>query len=256
MENGTIDTRAISERPTSKNYFSELGHLFDYSDRTQAFLEQVHFEIDQAPDGITVLDVGCGHGIALSSDPQFQIGERVGVYWGVEPDREVVPPDCFDRVWMTSLEDAEIPEASVDLAYSQMVLEHVLDPEPFLRKIERILKPGGVFVSLTVNADSTFARMASTCHRLGIQELALRIARGKQMVEEYHYPAVYRMCNERSLRTLITKCNLQGLKLGYLEADEWLVYFPRGTRWMGKILTRIFQRRVKNYSWLMVRIEK
>ncbi|MDZ4847962.1 MAG: class I SAM-dependent methyltransferase [Pirellulaceae bacterium] len=239
-----------------RNFFTVAGHLHTYRDRTQAFLQQLHYELAQCGTGSTALDVGCGHGIALDNKPQYQIAKKVGTYWGVEPDTGVTSPDCFHRVWSSTLEDADIPESSVDVAYSQMVLEHVMDPEPFLEKISKILKPGGVFLSLTVNAHSTFARIASTCHRLGIQDMVLRVARGKQLVEDYHYPAVYKMTSQAYLETVAPRYGLEEINVAYLEADEWLVYFPKGTRWFGNLLTKTLQRRVKNYSWLMVKLRK
>lgn len=240
----------------SFNYFSKPGHFKTYTDRTKVFLDQLHYELDGMGPDRTVLDIGCGHGIALSQDPQFKIARQSGTYWGIEPDTGVQAASCFDRVWMASLEEADIPESSVDLAYSQMVLEHVTDPLPFLKKLAFVLKPNGVFLSITVNAKSTFARIASTCLKLKIQDIVLAIARGRQVVEDYHYPAVYRMCSEDVLKRLTKEVGISKLDVTFLEADEWLVYFPKGTRWAGDILTRVFQRRVKNYSWMLVRMTK
>lgn len=239
-----------------RDYFTKRGHLHSYENRTQAFLEQLHFELDQRSNDITVLDVGCGHGIALDHQPQFEIAKRVGTYWGVEPDKSVTPPSCFHRVWSSSLEDADIPPQSVDIAYSQMVLEHVMEPEPFLQKIAQVLKPGGIFLSLTVNADSTFARIAKFCHALRIQDLVLRIARGKQLVEDYHYPAVYKMTSQRYLNHTCPRFGLNQIDIAFLEADEWMVYFPTGTRWLGSVLTHTLQRHESAYSWLLVRMRK
>lgn len=236
------------------DYFSVPGHFKTYSDRTDVFLDQLHFEIDRLGPKPTVLDVGCGHGIALRQEPQFEIAKRTGTYWGIEPDKSVTSASCFDRVWATSMEEADIPEASVDLVYSQMVLEHVLEPEPFLRAISKILKPGGIFLSLTVNAHSTFARIASICHRLRIQDIALRLSVGKQLVDEYHYPAVYLMTSKPYLELHAPRCGLGRVEIAFLEADEWMFYFPKGTRWFGELLTRTLQRRVERYSWLLVKV--
>ena len=97
------------------NYFLQPGHFKTYTDRTKVFLNQLHYEIYQCGSNPTILDVGCGHGIALSREPQFEIAKRSGNYWGVEPDISVTSASCLNRVWQTSLEEADIPEASVDL---------------------------------------------------------------------------------------------------------------------------------------------
>jgi len=240
----------------NKDQLATRGHLHNYQDRTIVFLEQLHFELDRLGTNISVLDVGCGHGIALETSPQFEIAKKVDRYLGVEPDTGVTPPNCFQRVWHSSLEDSNIPDASIDLAYSQMVLEHVTEPEPFLAKLSKVLKPGGVFVSLTVNGHSTFARIAATCHNLGIQDIVLRIARGKQVVDDYHYPAVYKMCSEKFLNSQAPLYGFDKPDLGFFEADEWLAYFPTGTKWAGNIATRLFQRKVERYTWLLVKLTK
>lgn len=238
------------------DYFQKDGHFKTYTDRTDVFLEQLDFELSKLGSNLTVLDVGCGHGIALKTEPQFEIAKRVGVYWGVEPDKSVQSASCFHQVWQSSLEDADIPDSSVDLAYCQMVLEHVEDPVAFLGKVAKVLKPNGVFLCLTVNVNSTFGWISSTCNKLGIQDAVLTIARGKQLVEDYHYPAVYRMCSQDVLQRLASQFGMSHVKVTLLEADEWLVYFPKGTRWAGYLLTNFFQRRVKNYSWMLARVQK
>lgn len=236
------------------DYFKQEGHFHNYPSRNLAFLDQLNFELSRLDTSATVLDVGCGRGIARKQEPQFEIAKRIGVYWGVEPDPSVQAASCFHHVWPTLLENADIPDSSVDLAYSQMVLEHVADPLAFLSSMSRILKPGGVFLSMTVNAKSTFGRISWTCHKLGIQDLVLRIALGKKLVDEYHYPAAYKMCTAQSLKSLTDKLDLSRLEITLLEADEWLLYFPAGTKWAGKLMSNILQRKIANYSWMMVRI--
>jgi SAM-dependent methyltransferase len=45
-----------------------------------------------------------------------------------------------------------VDDASADIVYSVSVLEHMPDPVPIVREIDRILKPGGLFV-LTMDID-------------------------------------------------------------------------------------------------------
>ncbi len=59
-------------------------------------------------------------------------------------------------------EDGRWPldDASVDLAVSDFVLEHVTDPEDFVRELARVLRPGGVFIARTISRDSVLAAAA------------------------------------------------------------------------------------------------
>lgn len=53
------------------------------------------------------------------------------------------------------LDTAELEERSeaFDVITSIEVIEHVVDPLPFLRQVERLLSPGGVFVLTTGNVE-------------------------------------------------------------------------------------------------------
>lgn len=52
-----------------------------------------------------------------------------------------------------------LPDASVDLAYSVEVLEHLEDQFTFLREVHRVLRPGGRFVVTTPNVLSLTSRI-------------------------------------------------------------------------------------------------
>ena len=82
----------------------------------------------------TVLDVGCGH------QPYRSLVTATGAsYVGLD-----LPPTRYrapDVVW----EGTAIPlrSDSVDCALATELLEHVPDPQPLLREVHRVLRPGG-----------------------------------------------------------------------------------------------------------------
>jgi SAM-dependent methyltransferase len=58
-----------------------------------------------------------------------------------------------DGVW-------PLDDASVDLAVSDFVLEHVTDPPAFVSELTRTLRPGGVFIARTVSRASILSMAA------------------------------------------------------------------------------------------------
>jgi SAM-dependent methyltransferase len=92
-----------------------------------------------------LLDVGCGRGELLL--PASKTYECVGL----EPSptaAEDVRKLGFEVIQAT-LEDAEIEPGSFDVVTLDSVIEHVLSPVDVLKKINRILAPGGVVVLKT-----------------------------------------------------------------------------------------------------------
>ena len=144
---------------------------------------------------INVLDIGCGKGIddcggSLQQELRTHFS---GKYIGVEPDTAVTPNACFDEIHATFLEDAKIPSGSIQIAYSNFVLEHIPNPKPFWDKLYDVLDDGGVFWGLTIDGRHPFSIVSNTMDRLHIKDIYLNTIRGKRGTERYNnYPAYYR----------------------------------------------------------------
>lgn len=102
------------------------------------------------PDTV-YLEIGCGDA-ALT----FAVAPKVREAIGVD-----VTPDLIDgakapanfRFVLSSGSDIDLPDASVDVVYSNQVMEHIHvdDVEAQLREIARVLKPGGHYLCATPN---------------------------------------------------------------------------------------------------------
>ncbi len=92
--------------------------------------------------GGKLLDIGCGPGKIL------KIAQRWYECHGVEPSERAVGA-CKEmgfHVTHGMFEDVELPGAHYDVALMDAVLEHVFEPVEILKKVNRVLKPGGVLV--------------------------------------------------------------------------------------------------------------
>ena len=107
-----------------------------------------------------VLDIGAGEGY-LAQRVHAVITER-GLGARLEacdlfPDNFHVPDVRCRPIDLDG--GLPLPDASVDLAYSVEVLEHLEDQFGFLREVQRVLRPGGRFVVTTPNVLSLTSRL-------------------------------------------------------------------------------------------------
>lgn len=98
------------------------------------------------------LDVGCSYGIGLKAakDLGFEV-------LGVEPTEKAVEyakKHFKVKVIQKTLEKAKLKSNSFDIVSLYDVLEHIPNPNKFLREIRRILKPQGLIVIQSPNIES------------------------------------------------------------------------------------------------------
>lgn len=102
------------------------------------------------------------------------------------------------EVFLGELSDAHFPEAGMDLVCLYHVLEHVREPQEYLREIHRILRPGGALVIEVPNAHCLTARLfgrhwlgwdfPNHIHHFGPASLRALLERhGFKVLEESHW---------------------------------------------------------------------
>jgi 2-polyprenyl-3-methyl-5-hydroxy-6-metoxy-1,4-benzoquinol methylase len=209
--------------PHDRLPFEELARRYNFrqtSDWQAMFVRLLLDECRRIGPSCRALDIGCGHGIGRKPAYTSAVRDAVGELWGIEPDTGEMPTEnLFHNFQHAMMETATLPEGYFDLAYSFMVVEHVANPEPYMRAVSRCLKPGGVHFFLTVNGAHYFARMASALRAMRADELVLRVIRGKQEVAEYHYPVQYRMNTPRAIDRVAASTGFD--KPEYVFIEEW-----------------------------------
>ena len=105
-----------------------------------------------------LLDIGCASGLFL--DQAARSGWDV---FGVEPNAvlsaEAAGRLGKNRVWCTTLEEANLDAGSFDAITMWDVLEHVVDPPGFLQLCARLLRPAGKILAKVPDFDSLQARL-------------------------------------------------------------------------------------------------
>ena len=96
-----------------------------------------------------LLDIGAGPG-----NPYYflDVRGRAKRVIGVDVDPAVLRNPRLDEAHVTDGRTFPLEDATVDLAVSTYVFEHLEDPLDHLREIARVLKPDGRLFFLTVNA--------------------------------------------------------------------------------------------------------
>ena len=112
--------------------------------------------------GATVIDVGCGPLGALRALARVvgKGGRVIGIdasERAVERARALVPAAQVTTVHADVHEFSLAPEARADAVYSRLFLLHQRDPEQTLRRIARLLTPGGVVIAHEPSDDPSHA---------------------------------------------------------------------------------------------------
>jgi SAM-dependent methyltransferase len=131
-------------------YEKEEFQVRDYED-TRDYLRSAY------PRRGRLLEIGCSMGFLLAKFRQD--GWEVE---GIEPNKgycQFIEEYHGIKASPTILEEANWPDASVDVVVMLHVIEHVPDPHHTLEEIFRVLKPGGCLVVETPRYDSLMFKM-------------------------------------------------------------------------------------------------
>jgi 2-polyprenyl-3-methyl-5-hydroxy-6-metoxy-1,4-benzoquinol methylase len=135
----------------------------------ERWLRRILALLGKQPQEVRLLDVGCSSGALLMTARGLGFTAE-----GVEPSAEAAATARragFD-VFTGFLEDAGIAEATFNAVVLMEVIEHLRDPRPTLAEIRRVLKPGGILLVTTPNAESwTAGVMGARWVRFSLAEM-------------------------------------------------------------------------------------
>jgi SAM-dependent methyltransferase len=176
----------------------------------------------QLGEARAVLDFGCGDNTDLA--PHRAPGREV---WGA--DFQAHPSLAHPEQFRLLAPDGTVPfpDGSFDLIGARWVLEHVRCPEAFLAEVRRLLRPGGRFVALTINAAhyvTGLTRLVGLLPHAVTQRLVRRLY-GRPCHDTF--PTWYRMNTGPQLRRLGRRAGLQLAGLTRFANADYFSFAPR-----------------------------
>lgn len=103
--------------------------------------------------GMKFLEAGSGRGEFLRHFKNLGLD-----VYGVDVDEEAPSyiPDVLIKISNIEKDGIPFPDATFDIVYSKSLIEHFHYPECYLKEAYRVLKPGGVLLTLTPDWESNY----------------------------------------------------------------------------------------------------
>jgi len=234
----------------NKFSFNDSSYNFLNKHRNSFQRDFIHKLLNEPGISQRVLDIGCGHELNPALD---KLRSKIKLMDGVDPFPNVKKHPMLNNYWCSSLEDADIPNNTYDLAYSYNVIEHVSDPIPFLASVSRVLKPGGIYYALGPNNDHPFARLSRVLEVSGFKPIFRRFMGDKIN----NYPAYYRMNSPKQILKSIDRELWSQIDFYWHPCVQWDTYFPKFLRFIPYLYDYVLGiKNEKRMAIFMVRLKK
>lgn len=193
----------LEQRPAPEELrvvYPDAYHAFEFEEENFGLAYRVRRRLETRrlrdwtrglPPGARILDVGCGDGFHLEL-----LRDLGGEGWrleGVDVDGRAVAAARRRGldVHQGALEDVDVEAASYDLILLIATIEHVYDPSDVLRRVRRLLVPGGRVGIVTDNTETPAFRWFANGYWGG-----------------YHFPRHFQLFDRRSLNRLAESAGL------------------------------------------------
>lgn len=197
-------------------------------DPVEHFVDELYKHVDSES---TVLDIGAGAG---QNNP-YQLQGKCREIVGVDLDSRVLTNSLLDRGIVSDVLHLPFENQSFNIAFSIYVLEHIQDPNAFIREIHRVLKPGGMFFALTPNYWHYVPLIASctpySFHRWYNEK------RGR--ASDDTFPTYYRMNTRRTLRKQFQQMGFDEKNMKLIEVQPNYLNFCLPTFLAGALYERV-----------------
>jgi SAM-dependent methyltransferase len=211
------DQLAPSLRMENRMYQEFPAGFYSRQDCTVAFFTRVHSLLDE---NTVLLNLGAGRGRAAMLEPspfrrklQLMRG-RVKRVIGIDVDEAVkTNPDVDEAHVIDPFGAWPIEAESIDVILCDHVLEHVEDPDPFIREIHRVLKPGGWLCARTP-AKWGYIGLGARLIPNSLHVNVLKRLQPNRKAEDV-FPVVYRLNSFTALNRFFSSARWRNCTYGY-----------------------------------------
>jgi len=207
-------------RKSSKGFFwaylkNNVNNRFGYPRLIKKLLRSFKAKSEMP---LKVLDIGCGNGDALDVFAAQASGPIETFGLDFNPKALELASSKGHHIIFGKIEDWDIGEKEYDIIYSSNVVEHVADPLLMFRKVERALKPNGIFLCETPNIDSLDARIFSKSGHWG----------------GFHFPRHWSFFTLKTFKLMAEKVGLKVKKISYKAVPIFWIWTVHAYLYRGK----------------------
>lgn len=189
------------------------------------------------PSGATLLDVGCGTGLTMST---YRVGMRSVEFYGVDGYHRPEEVQGFVKFTQQDVDGTRLPYADnfFDVVVLCHILEHVHHPVALVHEVFRILKSGGVVYIETPSTNSLWVP-------------PLRLFNHDYSAANYYddYTHVGRPQTIHSLFHMLHRNGFDVAEVEYARPKHWIL---RGLKYMLSGLAHRQRRTLNTGIWYLV----
>jgi ubiquinone/menaquinone biosynthesis C-methylase UbiE len=172
------------------------------------------------------LDLGCGHHVLppWRTEQEIRLIRGANLVVGIDYDHlSLTKHQTIRNLVRGNISMLPFPDATFDLVSSNMVFEHLENPEEQLKEIWRVLAPGGRLVFHTPNKYGYATWMARMVPE-SVKDKFVRFFQGR--AEEDVFPAFYRINTPERIRALAGQAGFTRIEISHTCAFAQFVVIP------------------------------
>jgi len=191
------------------------------------------------------LDLGCGHQVLppWRFEQERRLVDRAGTVVGLDADSPSIEKHRSIRLRLVGgISILPFRESTFDLVTANMVVEHLDNPELQFREVQRVLRPGGIFVFHTPNArgyPTVLARLLPE----GLKKFLIRVLQARRGDDVFR--TYYRANTEAEIYRLAGVAGFALPEIRLIASSAELAVIPPlalfELLWIRVLLTRTFR---------------